>query len=188
MLYPKKMSSKKADLIIGISIIISILIGIMLFVINKLTSGTIQWAALANSGIIYIWVTVMYSINKNINIAGHVLIQTIAISILTLFIDYELGFKAWSTSIAIPIIIIVANITMLILTIVTYKRYIKYAIYQIIIILFSMIPIYLMFKGNFVNDKILSIIAVGVSILNLVISLIICRKDIKEEIIRKFHI
>ena len=49
MLYPKKMSSKKADLIIGISIIISILIGIMLFVINKLTSGTIQWAALANS-------------------------------------------------------------------------------------------------------------------------------------------
>ena len=64
MLYPKKMSSKKADLIIGISIIISILIGIMLFVINELTSGTIQWAALANSGIIYIWVTVMYSINK----------------------------------------------------------------------------------------------------------------------------
>ena len=34
MLYPKKMSSKKADLIIGISIIISILIGIMLFVIK----------------------------------------------------------------------------------------------------------------------------------------------------------
>ncbi len=188
MLYPKKMSSKKADLIIGISIIISIIIGITLFVINKLISGNIQWAALANSGIIYIWVTVMYSVNKNINIAGHVLIQTIAISVLTIFIDCELGFKAWSTSIAIPIIIIIANITMLILTIVTYKRYIKYAIYQIIIILFSMIPIYLMFKENFVNNKILSIIAVSISILNLVISLIICRKDIKEEIIRKFHI
>lgn len=40
-------------------------------------------------------VTVIYSINKNINIGGHVLIQTIAISLLTIYIDYKIGFKAW---------------------------------------------------------------------------------------------
>lgn len=188
MIYPKKINANKTDKVMKSLLIASVVLSGILILIDKLTSNKISWSALSIAGIIYVWVTVIYSIKKNTNIAGHVLIQTIAISILTLFIDYELGFKAWSTSIAIPIIIIVANITMLILTIVTYKRYIKYAIYQIIIILFSMIPIYLMFKGNFVNNKILSIIAVGVSILNLVISLIICRKDIKEEIIRKFHI
>ena len=186
MLYPKKMSSKKADLIIGISIIISILIGIMLFVINKLTSGTIQWAALANSGIIYIWVTVMYSINKNINIAGHVLIQTIAISLLTVFIDYQIGFSGWSIDISIPIIIIVANVTMLILTIVSYKKYIKYAIYQLIIVLFSMLPV--IFIGeNIVRNPVLSIIATSISILNFIVCIVLCTKDIKEAIIRKFH-
>lgn len=128
----------------------------------------------------------MYSIRKNINIAGHVLVQTLAISALTLFIDYKLGFKGWSINLAIPIMIIVANITMLVLTIVSYKKYIKYAIYQLIIVLFSMLPIIFMTE-NMVQIKILSIIASSISIINLVFTLILSSKDVKEVIIRKFH-
>ena len=154
--------------------------------INKLTTPNIPWAALANGGIVYIWITVIYSIKKNTNIAGHVLIQTLAISLLTVFIDYKLGFKGWSIEIAIPIIIMIANITMLVLTIVSYKKYIKYAIYQLIIVLFSMLPI-LFIEENMVNNIVLSIIASSISILNFILCLILCAKDIKEAVIRKFH-
>ena len=81
MLYPQKLSSKKSNLIIKSLLIVSIIIAILLVIINKLTTPEIHWAALANSGIIYTWLTVLYSINKNTNIAAHVMIQTIAISI-----------------------------------------------------------------------------------------------------------
>ena len=138
-------------------------------------------------GIIYIWITVFYSIKKNTNIAGHVLIQAIAISLLTIFIDYKLGFEKWSINIAIPIIIIIANITMLILTIVSYKKYIKYAIYQLIIVLFSMIPVILIGE-NILENKVLSIVASSISISNLILTLILSAKDVKEAVIRKFHI
>lgn len=167
-------------------LIASILISLLLILINKLTTPQIPWSALANGGIVYSWITVMYSIRKNINIAGHVLVQTLAISALTLFIDYELGFKGWSINLAIPIMIIVANATMLILTIVSYKKYIKYAIYQLIIVLFSMLPIFFMTE-NMVKIKTLSIIASSISIINLVFTLILSSKDVKEVIIRKFH-
>ena len=103
-------------------------VALILLLINKLTTPKIPWAALANAGILYSWITVIYSIRKNVNIAGHVLMQTIAISLLTAYIDYELGFRGWSINVAIPIMIIIANVTMLILTIVSYKRYIKYGI------------------------------------------------------------
>ena len=96
MIYPKKLSSKKGDLIFKIFLISSVILGIILFIINKLTTPNIPWATLTNAGIIYIWITVFYSINKNTNIAGHVLIQAIAISLLTVFIDYKLGFEKWS--------------------------------------------------------------------------------------------
>lgn len=167
-------------------LIASILVSLLLILINKLTTPKIPWSALVNGGIVYSWITVMYSIRKNVNIAGHVLVQTLAISILTLFIDYKLGFKGWSINLAIPIMIIVANITMLVLTIVSYKKYIKYAIYQLIIVLFSMLPIFFMTE-NMVQIKTLSIIASSISIINLVFTLILSSKDVKEVIIRKFH-
>ena len=128
----------------------------------------------------------MYSIKRNNNIAGHVLLQTIIISMVTLYIDGRIGFKGWSISIAIPIILIVANITMLILTIVSCKKYIKYAIYQLMIVLTTLVSIALIVK-DMMKIKILVYITGIISIINLIISLILSYKDIKDAIIRNFH-
>ena len=187
MLYPQKLTSKKSDLIVKILLIISLLLAIILTIINKLTVPGIHWAALANAGIIYTWITVIYSINKNTNIAGHVMIQSIAISILSIYIDYRLGFKGWSLELAIPIIIMIANVTMLILTIVSHKKYVRYSIYQLIICLFSLIPIYFMYKHMILNF-ILSYIALGISAINFILTIILCARDVRDAIIRKFHI
>ena len=187
MIYPKKIKAKKADKIIKIFIFISILIAIILLIINKYTTPDIPWAALSNAGIIYSWVTVIYSIKKNVNIAGQVLLHFVALSVLTSYIDYMLGWKGWSINIAIPIMVIVANITMLVLTIVSHKKYIKYVIYQLIIVILSMLPIVLI-QENMIENKILSIFASVVCFINFVLCLSLCTKDIKEEIIRKFHI
>ena len=164
----------------------SVFIAILLIVINKLTTPRIPWAAIANGGIIYVWIVLFYSIRKNINIAGHVLLQTIAISLLTIYIDYELKFKGWSIDIVVPILVIISNITMLVLTIVSHKDFIKYAIYQLLIVLFSLLPIILVTE-NMVQNKTLSIVASVISILNLGLSLILCARDVKEAVIRKFH-
>lgn len=187
MIYPKKLSSKKSELILKICIAASVVIAIILVIINKLTTPNLPWAMLANAGILYTWVTVIYAINKNVNLAGHVLLQTVAISLLVVYIDYNFTFRGWSINIAIPIIIMIANITMFVLTIVSHKKYIKYAIYQLIIVIFSIIPLILMYE-HLIKNKILSIIAVAISIINLILTLVLCTKDIKEVIIRKFHV
>jgi len=187
MIYPQKINSKKSDIIIKSLAIASIAIALILFVINKLTTPTIPWSAISNCGIIYIWISVMYSIKKGTNIAGHVLIQTILISLVLLYMDKAIGFSGWSIYIGIPIVLIVANITMLIITIISYKQYIKYAIYQLIIVLISLMPI-IFIAQNMIELKILNTIAIGISIFNLLISLVLCNKDIKEAIIRKIHL
>ena len=186
MLYPQKLNSKKSNIIVTILLGSSFLIAILLIIINKLTTPEIHWAALANAGIIYIWITVRYAINKRTNIAGHVMIQAIAISLLTTYIDYNLGFKRWSLEISIPIIIMIANITMFVLTVVSHRKYVRYAIYQLIICIFSFIPIYFMQK-NMINNYILSYVAMGISVVNVILTIILSAKDVKEAIIRKFH-
>ena len=186
MIYPEKINSKKGDKIIYSLIVASVMIGLILFIINKLTTPQIHWAALANCGIIYTWLTVMYSIKKGTNIAGHVLIQTILVSIVLLYIDKTIGYQGWSVYIGIPITLMVANVTMVILTIISNERYIKYAIYQLMIVIISLMPIILVFM-NIIEMKLLMKIAVDVSVFSLGVSLILCYRDIKEAIIRKLH-
>ncbi len=186
MLYPQKISAKKCNFIKRLLIVITVLISIILIIINKLTTPKIPWAALSIAGMIYIWVTAIYSINRNTNIASHVLVQIIIISILVVYIDYTLGFKRWSINIAIPILIMTANVAMLVLTIVSHKKYIKYAIYQLIIFLLSIVPIFIIINSG-VQKNILNIIAVSIATLSFFVCIILCGKDMKEEIIRKFH-
>lgn len=186
MIYPQKINSKKSNKIFYGLVIGSIIIAIILIIINKLTTPQIHWAALANCGIIYIWITVMYSIKKGTNIAGHVLIQTILVSIVMLYIDRTMGYYGWSVYIGIPIALIVANITMVILTAISYERYIKYAIYQLMIVILSLMPIVLIIK-NIIEMTFLIRTAIDISVISLVISLVFCFKDMKEAVIRKLH-
>ncbi len=187
MIYPKKISAKKTEKLLKYLILLSVAIAILLVIINKLTTPKIHWAAICNAGIIYAWITVMYSINKNINIAGHVMIQTIALSLLALYVDYALGNKGWALNIAIPIAIIIANTTMFFLTIVSSRRYIRYAIYQLIILIFSILPIIFIYEGM-VKNIMLSYTAIGISFANFIITMLLSANDVKDEIVRKFHL
>lgn len=187
MLYPKKIKAKKSNQIIKIMMLLSLGIALLLVVINQITTPAIPWAALANAGILYSWVIVIYAIRKNVNIAGHVLLQLIALSVLLIYMDYKLGNVGWSINIAIPIVIMIANVIMLVLTIVSYQKYMKYAIFQLIIVIASMLPLVLVTE-HMVQNKTLSFIASGISILNFVIALALSAKDLKETIIRNFHV
>jgi len=186
MIYPKKLNSKKGEIILNIFIVVSIILAVTLVLINKITTPEIGWAGLANCGIIYIWITVIYCIRRNTNIGGHVLLQMIATSIAILYIDNRLGYRGWSINIAIPIIIMVANVTMLILTIISYKKYVEYAIYQLIIVVISLLPFVLMTIRN-IGLGTLGRISIEISILNLIITLVLCYKDVKEAILMKIH-
>ena len=186
MIYLQKLTSKKSNELINMLLISSIMIAITLIIINKFTTPTIQWAGIANCGIIYAWVTVLYSIKRNTNIAGHILLQIIAMSLAVLYIDYRLNFYGWSIHIGIPVILMTANITMLVLAIVGHKSYVRYAMYQLIIVILSMIPFILALNG-IIEFRILNQIAIGISLLNFLISLILSYKDFYKIIVCKFH-
>ena len=186
MIYPKKLNSRKSEKIFNIFLVASIIIGIILVIVNKLTTPDIPWAALTNLGIIYIWAIIIYCTKKSSNIAGHILLHMICASIIVLFIDKQFGAIGWSISIAIPIILMTANITMLILTIVSYKKYIKYAIYQLIILMLSFVPC-LFILNNKLTFGVLGQISFIVSILNLIITIAFGYTDLAEVIRRKLH-
>ena len=187
MLYPKILNIEKGKIIKKMLLLISVIISILLVVINFCIDTTYKWSLLCIVGIIYVWLTTLYSLKRNVNIASHVMIQMICITALTVAIDYILGYEGWSITLAVPIIIMIGNVTLLILTIVSRKKYIKYAIYQIIIFILSMIPLILM-KYNVQNYNLPTIISSSIAGATLCLTLILCGRDLYKDIIRRFHI
>ena len=187
MIYPKKINSKKIDSFLKIFSFIVVFISIILLFINKLTTPNIYWSHLCILGFIYIYLTVRYSIKRTKNIANHIMIQTIFLALLVYFIDYRIGYNGWSINLALPIIIIISNIAMFVITIVNYKNYGKYATSQLIIVILSLSIIYFIYIG-YVKVNALINISIIISIFNFLVSLILCHRDFKEEIIRKLNI
>lgn len=187
MLYPNIMNIKKSHIAIKILTGISIAIILICVLINAIFTPWIKWSFLVAIGILYAWITTLYSIRRNVNIASHVLLQTSVLLILLYLIDTIIGYRGWSISIGMPIVIGIANITMLILTIVSRKRYFKYSFYQILLSVESIIVIVLlMIKAKY---KIISVsITSGITIVTLVLSIALCGKDLKEKLYRIFHI
>ena len=186
MLYPnvKKKSTNLFQNIMTLSVVI---IDLICIVINKLTTPNFMWAYIVCVSLLYVLFTTIYSIKKHVNIASHVLAQVIAISVLTTIIDKIIGFKGWSIILAVPISVVTGNITMFILTLVSRKRYFKYALYQLVLSLFSALYLIIVFICNRYN--VISLwITFGISVFTLIITIILCGRDLKEELKRDFHI
>ena len=187
MLYPKRINAKKGRKVFTYLLIASVILAIILFLINRMTRPDIHWAAIAIASLVYIWVVVIYALCHHRKISSHVLLQVLAISALIVYMDYLLGFKKWSLQMAIPIVIIAANAIMAILTITSYKKYIRYVVYELILAIFSLTPI-LFISSHLVVNKTMGIIAVGISIANLILTCALCWKEMMEALKRTFHL
>ena len=87
----------------------------------------------------------------------------------------------------IPIVIMVSNITMLIITMIKQKKYVKYAFYEILILLFS-IAYDVFISMVSIHIPLLNIITIWVCITNLSFVLILNFDVLKVEVQKKFHI
>ena len=186
MLYPKLNNVKRNNIILIISIAISIILIDVLLLINVLVDKTNHWSLLCVAGILYVYGTIIYTKKRNINIASNVFVQCLLVSLFIIAIDYFIGFSGWSLNISIPIVVIVANSTLMILTIVSRKRYMKYAMYHVLTFLFSMIPLVLMFMG-IIQNKVLTIVSSSIATFSLLLTIILCGRAMWIETKKRLH-
>ena len=186
MLYPKLNHIKRNNIILIISIAISIILIDVLLLINVLVDKTNHWSLLCVAGILYVYGTIIYTKKRNINIASNVFVQCLLVSLLIIAIDYFIGFSGWSLNVSIPIVVIVANSTLMILTIVSRKRYMKYAMYHVLTFLFSMIPLILMFMG-IIQNKVLTIVSSSIATFSLLLTIILCGRAMWIETKKRLH-
>ena len=187
MLYPKLINVKKSKETIYILSFINVFLFVMMLIINYVFSKKLNWSIVAIVSILYTWRTVYIALKRNTNLAFYIFAQLIYLSALIYIIDFAFGNKGWSLNIGIPIVIMIINFAMMIITMIKYKKYVKYALYEIMILTISIVyNIFLcMFSGKI---SILNGIAFWISISNLAFVIALNGKTLMLEFQKKFHV
>lgn len=187
-MYPEiEFDVHKYHIIIRVFLFFSILVGIVLMTINYLTYTSTVWSIIPVGVIIYFILTIKYSIQNNANFAAKILVQTLGAILLVVLIDIVIGYRGWSVDYAVPGIIIIANAAILILMIVNFMNWQSYLMFQIGMLLFSLIPVILYFR-NIITHPVMAFVAAGFSVVTLIGTMIFGDKKAKNELMRRFHI
>lgn len=186
--YPRiDYESHNMRFIVRLGLFLSFLVCGILIVINYVGRWDIWWSLITTGGVLYFWLTIYYSVQHNSNSAAKILVQTAAGWLLAWAIDWILGYSGWSVNYVLPAAILVANQAMLVVMIVNFMNWQSYILFQIEYVMFSLIPLFLVWRGV-ITHPVLSYAAAASSVVILVGTLIFGDRKAKNELKRRFHV
>lgn len=188
-MYPDVRLRTKLFQVIGrIYIIIAILLESLLVIINTLTFSGHWWSVICGGVFVYLFIVLNFFVdNSNY---GHVLkiaMQAICIVLITILIDFVIGYSGWSVDYVMPSVIILVNLAIIILMIVNNENWQSYISLQITMMLFGLIGI-ILYQFDLIQKPILMFIAFLSSVVIFLGTILIGDKKAWNELKRKFHI
>jgi hypothetical protein len=161
---------------------------VVLAIVNYFTYNGLMWSIICDAAILYLLVTLRYTLfNGRESHTMKILMQVIAVILLTVLIDYTLGYQGWSVTFAMPTIILVADVLILILMLVNLKTWHSYILLQIAMSIMAVaLGLYLLICKS--EHALMAGIAIGVSLVMFLGTVCIGDARARNEIKRRFHV
>ena len=161
---------------------------VVLAIVNYATYDGLMWSIIGDAGILYLLLTLRFTLfNGHEGHTMKILMQVIAVMLLTILIDYTMGYQGWSVAYALPIIILIADSLILILMLVNLRIWHSYILLQIgMSILSVVLGIYMMIYD--LQHAMLTGIAIGVSLVLFLGTVCVGDARARNEIKRRFHV
>lgn len=155
--------------------------------INYRTYSGIMWSLIVAAGLAYLFLIIRMDILGNQGYKFKIVVTTLAGILYVLLIDYVTGYRGWSVNFVVPAAIMLMDVGVIILMIVNFRNWQSYLLFQIFLILCSLIPLILIALGV-VTSPGLSELAFGCSVFLFLGTLIIGDRRARVELKRRFHV
>ncbi|HBV82365.1 MAG TPA: zinc ribbon domain-containing protein [Lachnospiraceae bacterium] len=164
-------------------------IAIEIFLINLCMLSDVQSLVYIISGLVLLfgYIVIRYAILGTSGYIAKTVVLTIIAVIMLVAIDFSVGYNGWSVNYAFPAGILLIDAGTLVLMAVNNKNWQSYIMLQIFMVLCSIIAIILNFV-HIVTNPIVSIVALNVSVILLLGTIIIGGRRSRVELKRRFHI
>ena len=188
-MYPQIGQQRKGyNLVLRIFAFLCLIAMVILALVNYFTYDGLMWSIICDAGILYLLLTLRYTLfNGHEGHTMKILMQVIAVMLLTILIDYTLGYQGWSLAYAMPTTILVADVLILILMLVNLRIWHSYILLQIAMSVFSVaLGIYMLICD--LEHAMLTGVAIGVSLVLFFGTVCLGDARARNEIKRRFRV
>ncbi len=186
--YPDvKAAVRKLSFIVRLYSFLAIVSEAALVAVNYLYFHGIWWSAITGICILYFYLTLKYSLQKNKGYQTVIVVQVIGAVLLVIAADNIIGYRGWSVNYVLPGAILLLDGTIGTLMIVNASNWQSYLLMQILTVVASVACTALWYFG-ILTKPFLAFTALAVSLCMFLGTLIFGDRKAKAELQRRFHV
>lgn len=170
-----------------IYLFVILVISAVLFAVNYETFHGTWWSGIVIASFAYLYLILRFAIIEDAGYRSKIAVLTLFGVVFVVLIDFLTGYEGWSVNYVIPGGILLVDVGIVILMLVNMRNWQSYLLFQIAMIICSLIPL-LLWRFEIITRPLLSLIALGVSVFLFLGSYIIGDRRAKTELKRRFHV
>ncbi|MCI5874933.1 MAG: DUF6320 domain-containing protein [Roseburia sp.] len=187
-MYPNvRIKARKLMLISRIYLFCAILLEVLLVYINVVTDSRTWWSIITALSFVYVYMLIRFAILGTSGYKSKVIVLTLIAVLIAVASDFVNGYQGWSVNYALPSGILLIDLGILVLMFTNRRNWQSYMMWQILMILFSVIPLVFSLVG-IATAPFLGELSFVASVLLFVGTLIIGDRRARTELKRRFHI
>lgn len=187
-MYPNvRTMTRRLALLSRIYLFVVILVEALLIYLNVLSDSEMFWSAIPGLAMLYGYLVLRYAILGKSGYKGKIIVLTLIAILMVVAIDFVVGYRGWSVNYALPSAILLVDAGILILMCINRRNWQSYMMWQIFMILCSVVPLVLYAVG-IVTAPILALLAFAFSAALFLGTLIIGDRRARTELRRRFHV
>ena len=187
-MYPNvRTMTRRLALLSRIYLFVAILVEALLIYLNVLSDSEMFWSAIPGLAMLYGYLVLRYAILGKSGYKGKIIVLTLIAILMVVAIDFVVGYRGWSVNYALPSAILLVDAGILILMCINRRNWQSYMMWQIFMILCSVVPLVLYAVG-IVTAPLLALLAFAFSTALFLGTLIIGDRRARTELRRRFHV
>ena len=187
-MYPNvRTMTRRLALLSRIYLFVAILVEALLIYLNVLSDSEMFWSAIPGLAMLYGYLVLRYAILGKSGYKGKIIVLTLIAILMVVAIDFVVGYRGWSVNYALPSAILLVDAGILVLMCINRRNWQSYMMWQIFMILCSVVPLVLYAVG-IVTAPILALLEFAFSTALFLGTLIIGDRRARTELRRRFHV
>ena len=187
-MYPNvRTMTRRLALLSRIYLFVAMLVEAVLIYLNVLSDSEMFWSAIPGLAMLYGYLVLRYAILGKSGYKGKIIVLTLIAILMVVAIDFVVGYRGWSVNYALPSAILLVDAGILILMCINRRNWQSYMMWQIFMILCSVVPLVLYAVG-IVTAPLLALLAFAFSTALFLGTLIIGDRRARTELRRRFHV
>ena len=187
-MYPDaRLKTQKMKFATRLYLFCAIVVEFLLVVIDFNGENQVHWSILVGLGLLYVYTVLRYAVLGKSGYRAKTIVLVLLAVLLTVAVDFITGYRGWSVDYVASGGILGMDVIIIILMICNRRNWQSYIMWQIAMILFSVIPAVLYWLG-LERNLIMAFLPFIVSVFLFLGTLMIGGRRASQELYRRFHI